>query len=57
MTTTRYHAGKDCAGNTQDPTGKPTTSYVLFLPGRTQLIMCNDETSEACFGPLFKLNP
>jgi len=57
MTATRYYAGKDCGGNTQDPTGKPTTSYVLFLPGRTQLIMCNDETSDACFGPLFKLNP
>ena len=57
MTATKYYAGKDCSGKTEDPTGKPITSYVLFLPGRTQMIVCSDETSEACFGPLFKLNP
>lgn len=57
MTATRYHAGKDCSGNTQDPTGKPAVSYVLFLPGRAQMILCSDESSDACFGPLFKLNP
>ena len=57
ITTTKYHAGKDCAGRSEDTTGKPATSYVLFLPGRAQMIMCSDETSDACFGPLFKLNP
>jgi len=57
ITATKYHAGKDCAGRSEDATGKPATSYVLFLPGRRQLIMCNDETSDACFGPLFKVNP
>jgi hypothetical protein len=30
---------------------------VLFLPGRAQMILCSDETSDTCFGPLFKLNP
>lgn len=57
ITTTKYHSGKDCAERSEDTTGKPATSYVLFLPGRKQLILCNDETSDACFGPLFKLNP
>ena len=57
ITTTKYHAGKDCAGRAEDTTGKPSTSYVLFLPGREQAILCGDETSDACFGPLFKLNP
>ena len=57
LTTTKYYAGEDCAGQTEDTTGKPAGSYLLFLPGRKQLIMCADETSERCFGPLFKLNP
>ena len=57
ITATRYHAGKDCSDRMEDTTAKPATSYVFFLPGRRQLIMCGDETSDACFGPLFKLNP
>jgi len=57
ITATRWHAGKDCADRSEDMTGKPASSYLLFLPGRKQVIMCNDETSDACFGPLFKLTP
>ncbi len=57
MTTTKYYAGKDCAGHAEDSTGKPTSSYVLLLPGRRQMILCADEASDNCFGPLFKLNP
>jgi len=57
ITATRWHGGKDCADRTEDAMGKPATSYLLFLPGRKQMIMCGDETSDTCFGPLFKLNP
>jgi len=57
ITATKYHGGKDCADRSEDMTGKPASSYLLFLPGRKQVIMCNDETSDACFGPLFKLTP
>jgi len=57
ITATKRYAGKDCAGHDEDTTGKPAATYVLFFPGRRQMIMCNDETSDACFGPLLKLNP
>lgn len=57
ITATKYYSGKDCAGRGEDATGKPATSYLLFLPGRRSMLMCSDETSDACFGPLFKLNP
>ena len=57
ITTTKYYGGKDCADQTEDTTGKPSTSYVLFYPGGRQMILCADESSDHCFGPLIRFNP
>jgi hypothetical protein len=57
VTMQKYYGGKDCAGTTDDTTGKPNTSYLLFFPGKRLMAVCQDETSdEKCFGPLQKLN-
>lgn len=57
ITTTKYYGGNDCADQTEDTTGKPSTSYVLFYPGGGQMILCADESSDNCVGPLIRLNP
>ena len=42
---------KDCAGEVT-PVGKLVTSYILFSPGGDELIICAQQSLDACFGPL-----
>ena len=42
---------KDCAGEVT-AVGKQVTSYILFSPGGDELIICAQQSLDACFGPL-----
>jgi hypothetical protein len=42
---------KDCAGEVT-AVGKRVTSYILFSPGGDELIICAQQSLDACFGPL-----
>ncbi|MFO1310877.1 MAG: hypothetical protein U1F41_02310 [Burkholderiales bacterium] len=42
---------KDCAGQITD-VGRRTTTYIQFDARAQRFIVCQDESLEACFGPL-----
>jgi hypothetical protein len=42
---------KDCSGEVT-PVGQKTTNYLRFNPSGDVLIMCRDESMNACFGPM-----
>src|SRR5262249_34583142 len=42
---------KDCAGEVT-AVGKVVTNYILFSPGGGELIICAQQSLDACFGPL-----
>ena len=44
----------DCAGNITK-VGTEVTNYVRFHPSFNMMIICQDESLEACFGPLYRL--
>jgi hypothetical protein len=44
----------DCAGNITK-VGTQVTNYIRFHPSGNMMIICRDESLEACFGPLFRL--
>jgi len=45
---------KDCAGEITK-VGTQVTNYIRFHPSGNMMIICQDESLEACFGPLFRL--
>jgi len=44
----------DCAGNITK-VGTEVTNYVRFHPSFDLMIICRDESLNACFGPLYRL--
>jgi hypothetical protein len=56
MTTVKDHGGQDCADREEDDTGRSSTSYVVFGPRFRSLIICEDATSNRCFGPLRRIH-
>jgi hypothetical protein len=44
----------DCAGNITK-VGTEVTNYIRFHPSFNMMIICKDESLEACFGPLYRL--
>jgi hypothetical protein len=45
---------KDCAGEVTK-VGTEVTNYIRFHPSGNMMIICRDESLDACFGPLFRL--
>jgi hypothetical protein len=44
----------DCAGNVTK-VGTEVTNYIHFHPSGNMMIICRDESLDACFGPLYRL--
>lgn len=51
-TVTQSNAKPDCSGDLHDASGEPVTRFVQFSPKKDQLIVCKEESLQACFGPL-----
>lgn len=51
-TVTQSNAKPDCSGDLHEATGEPVTRFVQFSPKKDQLIVCKEESLQACFGPL-----
>ena len=45
---------KDCAGEITK-VGSQVINFIRFHPGGDMMIICRDESLEACFGPLYRL--
>lgn len=52
VTTVKDNGGRDCAGNDKDNTGQTAVVFVEFDSSYNQMIVCLDEKSFKCFGPL-----
>jgi hypothetical protein len=44
----------DCSGGITK-VGAAVTNYIRFHPSSNMMIICKDESLDACFGPLFRL--
>jgi len=44
----------DCAGDITK-VGSQVTNYIRFHPSSSMMIICKDESLDACFGPLYRL--
>jgi hypothetical protein len=51
-TVTESNAKPDCSGDLHEASGEPVTRFVQFSPKKDQLIVCKEESLQACFGPL-----
>jgi hypothetical protein len=51
-TVTQSNGKTDCSGDLHEATGKPVTRFVQFSPKKDLLIVCKEESLQACFGPL-----
>ena len=51
-TVTQSNGKRDCSGDLHEATGEPVTRFVQFSPQKDQLIVCKEESLQACFGPL-----
>ncbi len=48
---TKDNGKKDCSGE-ETKVGASATNYIRFLPSGDELIVCQEESLDACFGPL-----
>jgi hypothetical protein len=53
-TVTKNNGKHDCAGGST-PTGDEVILFIIFHPSKNQLIMCQEESLENCFGPFTRL--
>lgn len=51
-TVTQSNAKPDCSGDLHEAASEPLTRFVQFSPKNDQLIVCKEESLQACFGPL-----
>jgi hypothetical protein len=51
------NGGKDCAGGTENNTGKVDTRYIMFHPEVHQMAVCFAPDTDECFGPLTRVKP
>ena len=54
-TVTDSNGQRDCSGDLHETSGEPMTRFIQFSPKKDQLIVCREESLEACFGPLKRL--
>lgn len=54
-TVTDSNGQRDCSGDLHEASGEPMTRFIQFSPKKDQLIVCREESLEACFGPLKRL--
>lgn len=54
-TVTDSNGKRDCSGDLHNATGEPVIRFIQFSPKKDQLIICREETLNACFGPLKRL--
>jgi hypothetical protein len=52
--TTKDNGKKDCAGQITQA-GQTVTNYILLHPGGDIIVVCQDESLNACFGPLVRV--
>lgn len=48
------NGGKDCAGEVTK-VGAEVTNYIRFHPSKNLMIICRDESLDACIGPLYRV--
>jgi hypothetical protein len=46
--------GRDCMNNDDDDTGNEASSYIVMNRGKTIYAMCQQPSTERCFGPMLK---
>ena len=46
---------KDCSGDLHQVSGEPLTRFIQFSPNKKKLIVCREDSLNACFGPLTRL--
>lgn len=51
-TVTHANGKRDCSGDLHEAASEPVTRFVQFSPQKDQLIVCREESLQACFGPL-----
>ncbi|MDP3709225.1 MAG: hypothetical protein Q8R56_14260 [Polaromonas sp.] len=51
-TVTQSNGKRDCSGDLHEASGEPVTRFIQFSPQQDQLIVCKEESLQACFGPL-----
>ena len=51
-TLTETNGKADCAGDMHEVSGEPVTRFIQLSPKKDQLIVCKEESLQACFGPL-----
>jgi hypothetical protein len=54
IVTVKDHGGRDCAGSTEDTTGRRSTVYLLFGQSREAMIQCDSPESANCTGLMRK---
>ena len=54
-TVVRQNDKKDCSGATLEGPGEKYTRYVQFSPQRDKLLVCENASLKACFGPLTRV--
>lgn len=51
-TVTESNGKPDCSGDLHPANSEPVTRFIQFSPGKDQLIVCREESLQACYGPL-----
>lgn len=51
-TVTETNGKPDCPGDLHEASGEPVTRFIQFSPKKDLLIVCQEESLQACFGPL-----
>jgi hypothetical protein len=51
-TVTETNGKPDCPGDLHEVSGEPVTRFIQFSPKKDLLIVCQEESLLACFGPL-----
>lgn len=51
-TVVRQNEKADCSGGIPEGPGEQTTRYIQFSPQKDKLLVCEQASLKACFGPL-----
>ncbi|MEO8023546.1 hypothetical protein [Polaromonas sp.] len=55
-TVVRQNDKKDCSGALLEGPGEQSTRFIQFSPQRDKLLVCENATLKACFGPLTRVH-
>ncbi len=53
-TVMRQNEKKDCSGTVPEGPGEQTIRFIQFSPQRDKLLICEEASLKACFGPLLR---